>query len=566
MKIASIELKKSSEGLSAFSKISLGKVVVVAGSNGSGKTRLLRHLERYVKNLSNGEDDNTLSLQISYEDQDSVPLTKENVNQLQLVNYSHFDAQLQLPENFTPYVICQAKKLLGTCDYEETALNSLLFLEDMVKGYSDEFQDGRAFDEFIKKFAEPFQLVVQKDTERHLRLFDQTAKNAHLSPGQQYLLRIAVACYQNQNNEHMVFLLDEPELHLHPKAQIELIKALRAKFPETQFWICTHSLTLIAYLAVSEADTTVLYMQNGQTDIFRSNSSSILEGLIGAEENRFAIRQLLGTPDEYACNKFAVECFKEPDVFGATNGNDPQVGMLGTIFHPNDVVVDFGAGKGRVLGELSLGSYHSVIENIHYYAYDPSNKYASCCKAVMKSCGIAEDHYFNDSKKLVEQVNGQANYVLLVNVLHEIDPVYWVEVFDIISQLLNQDGQLIIVEREELTVGEAPYHNGFLVLTEAGAGKLFGSEMFPPERHKQKDYIVKYTIPKSAISVTPDNVNECVSQIQEDSIKSIDCVKSAEADNDLTLYKNGIKLAFHLHQYANASLVLKYAMNEVKNS
>lgn len=556
MKITSIELREVQDGLKPFPQISLGQVVVVAGSNGSGKTRLLKLLKQYVQQLRNGVDDKTLCLQILLNGQDSVPLTTENASQVQMINYSHFDAQLQLPDIFTPYVICQAKELLGVCDYAETALNSLLFLKDMAKGYSDEFQDGHAFEEFVEKYAKPFQLDIQRDSEHELRLFGRTLAEAKLSPGQQYLLRIAVACYQNRDNENMVFLLDEPELHLHPKAQIELIKALREKFSTAQFWVCTHSLMLISYLTVAEEDTTVLYMQNGQTDIFRSNSSDILEGLIGAEENRFAIRQLLTTPDEYACNKFAVECFQKPEVFETGSGSDPQARLLGTIFHPGDVVVDFGAGKGRVLGELSLGPYREVIPDIHYYAYDPSDEHAGSCKVVMKSCGIPEAQYLNNPKQLIEKIGGQVDHVLLVNVLHEIDPVYWEEAFDIISRLLKDTGQLVIVEREELTIGEAPYHNGFLVLTEASVDKLFASGHFPPQRHEKKQYIVKYTIPQSALPVSRENVLGCIAQIQKDSIDSINQVKSQLATDDMSRYRAGIKLAFHLHQYANATLVL----------
>lgn len=438
LKIASIALEKSKDGLGTFRQIPLGGVVVVAGSNGSGKTRLLRLLEEHVQSLREGKNEGFLSLQIPSDSQTNVPLTAENVNQLKLVNYSHFDAQLQLPKGFTPYVICQAKELLGECDYEETALNSLLLLEDMVKGYSEEFRDGSAFDEFTKSFAEPFQLVVGRNEQRCLKLFNREAEGARLSPGQQYLLRIAVACYQNRNDTRMIFLLDEPELHLHPKAQVELIQALRVKFPESQFWICTHSLTLISYLTVAERDTTVLYMQNGQTDLFRSNSSSILEGLIGAEENRFAIRQLLATPDEYACNKFAVECKTKPEVLDAADGKDPQAGMVGTIFHHGDTVVDFGVGKGRLLGELSLGPYHDVLKNICYYAYDAAEDDAVRCKEVMKSCGFSEECYFNHKDQLLERIEGQVNHVLLVNVLHEIDPCYWVEVFEIIPACLGR--------------------------------------------------------------------------------------------------------------------------------
>ena len=52
-------------------------------------------------------------------------------------------------------------------------------------------------------------------------------EKASLSPGQQYLLRIEIACNYNQKNEDYIFILDEPELHLHPAALITAIEKLR---------------------------------------------------------------------------------------------------------------------------------------------------------------------------------------------------------------------------------------------------------------------------------------------------------------------------------------------------
>ena len=541
------------DGLEPFCISSLGQIVVVAGSNGCGKTRLLKRLELYISNLQSGTADTCFSLKIC-NDQEEIVLGIQNANELKLANYSHFDAQLQAPASFTPYVICKAKELLKVCNYEETALNSLLLLEDIAKGYSDEFQDGTAFQKFAEQFAKPFQLQIDQDEDTKAPLlFHRSIEEAKLSPGQQYLLRIAIACYQNQDNDKLIFLLDEPELHLHPKAQIELIKALRGRFPLAQFWISTHSLELISYLSVSERDTTILHLVNGRIGVLRSNSSELLAGLIGSEENRFAIQQLMVAPDEYACNKFAVECGNPPDVVGAV-GADPQTDMIRTILQTDNIVVDFGAGKGRFLEELALSAEDEIAFKIKYYAYDPDPKNAEFCKTVMRRYGVLAENYFNDAPELVAAIDHHADYVLLVNVLHEIDPNYWTNVFETIRNLLKEDGRLIIVEREELMVGEAPYNNGFLMLMEAGAKELFG-ENTAPERHPKKDYIVKYSIKKSELEVTEEKVNSCIQQIKVASLKKVHALKcSPPPTTDMGKFRAGIKLAFYLHQYANASL------------
>ena len=79
MKISSIALKKIEggqldihEGLHPFSSIPLGTVVVLAGSNGSGKTRLLKLLEKHVSNLRSGTGIDGLEIKISHGENEQV--------------------------------------------------------------------------------------------------------------------------------------------------------------------------------------------------------------------------------------------------------------------------------------------------------------------------------------------------------------------------------------------------------------------------------------------------------------------------------------------------------------
>lgn len=557
MSISAIKLMESKDGLAPFFVSSLGKVVILAGSNGSGKTRLLKLLENYVSAMQRGEDACYLQLEIGQSEEHSEIFGKENANQIKIVNYSHFDAQLQLPENYTPYVISKAKEILKICNYEETALNSLLLLDDMAHGYSSEFCEGDQFDEFVKEYAEPFQLKVKRDEERNLKFFDDlTPSQAALSPGQLYLLRVAIACYRNIGSEQMIFILDEPELHLHPKAQVEMMKTLRRKFPQTQLWVATHSLALISFLTVTEDSLTVLHIEDGKTRILRSDSESLLKGLIGSDENRFAVSQLMAAPDEYACNKFAVECMGEAGVLGAV-GNDPQAEMVKLMLRPGDAVVDYGAGKGRLLEEMALVKDGGFVKEIRYYAYDVCEDYADECRKVMKRYGVSVGNYYNDKLILEKAVAGTIDYVLLVNVLHEIEPRYWDGVFDTVGQLLKKEGELVIVERNELMVGEAPYQNGFLMITRNGANELFGRDAYVYEQHAKKNYIVKFRVKKEKLKMDNAKVRNCVKAIQEDAFQEIKKIKRGEAKNGLERYKSGLRLAFYLNQYANASLIQK---------
>ena len=354
--------------------------------------------------------------------------------------------------------------------------------------------------------------------------------------------------------------MDEPELHLHPKALIEMIEKLRKKFPSSQFWISTHSLSLISYYTIMKEDVTTLYLDNMKVDLLRSNSSGLLEGLIGDEENQFAVQQLFGLTDEYACNKFTFECFDDPETVAGKDGKDVEVGLIKLELSPNDVVVDYGAGKGRFLEELCLGG--GVGENdgrcgIQYYAYDPDGKDSVLCKEVMNKYGSTEHNYFNDIEQLKKRIAGSASYVLLVNVLHEIPPNEWVSIFENVRELLKEYGKLLIVERDELIVGEAPYKEGFLMITSKGCKALFKEDSFVEIRHTQKKYIVKYIIIKEGLDVNTSKVKACIEAIQKDSLENIQKAKENREEERVKKFKIGMKLVFWLHQYANSSLLLK---------
>lgn len=559
MKISAMELTQLSDsGLSPFPMLSLGAVVVLTGQNGSGKTRLLKLIEKTVLDLQAGCMDSPLELTIE-KDGAKVSLTTENANCIEVVNYSHFDAQLQSPKAFTPYVIQKAKDILEICNYEETALNSLLLLEDLADGYSDEFKSGTEFKHFSNDFAKVLGLQVEKDPDTGtLKLFGQNIEDAGLSPGQQYLLRIAIACYRNQNNNKMVFLMDEPELHLHPKALIDFMNQMRQKFTAAQFIISTHSLELISYFSVAERNaSTILHLDQGKVGILRSNSDALVKGLIGSDENLFAIQQLMALPDEYACNKFAAQSFDEPLTLPAT-GKDPQVETMIPLFKAGDIIVDYGAGKGRFFEELALADQKEhIAQKIIYYAFDPDDKDAVQCKQIMEHYGSTAKNYSNNIEYFIQTLSGNSDYVILVNVLHEIETNYWCEVFNNIYKLLKDGGKLIIVEREELTIGERAYDNGFLVITQEGADMLFKKGNYRRDTHREKAYIVKYTVEKQALQVTPEQIKQCVMQIKQHALSQIAQLKHhSQPQDDLGKYQAGIKLAFQLHQYANASLIL----------
>jgi hypothetical protein len=167
---------------------------------------------------------------------------------------------------------------------------------------------------------------------------------------------------------------------------------------------------------------------------------------------------------------------------------------------------------------------------------------------------------------LHEELKGQADYVLLMNVLHEIAPLRWETVLkDEIRPLLTKDGKLFIIEVEELDRGENASSCGFLVLTENASRKLFGNDVFikkPESKKNGKRRISAYIVGSEQLkNVCFANIRKCVELIKNEAMETITEIRKRSILEE-DLYREGMHHAFWLHQYANASI----ALDSFKNS
>lgn len=581
MRISSFKLPENATntgiGLSAQFRgclMGLKDVVILTGGNGSGKSRFLKLIQNTFNNFKNNPNYIEKCFKVSKKNPDTKKdveneLTKEMAKKFNVINYSHFDAKLQDAENFSPYVIHQAKNKLKSCNYEETALNSLLYLKDLCEGYSESSNasnDYKELTDFIN-FANELELDFSWDKDKkELQIFGRKLEKANLSPGQLYALRIAVACCAHETGDNFIFLLDEPETHLHPSLLIKIINKLMEHFENAQFFIATHSLPLISYITVMREDTTVLYMEKGVVkDRLRSDSGPILNNLVGAEDEQFAVKQLFVSPEELACNKFCMECFLGPEVISGGQADDPSTFMAEASLDllnskETRVIVDFGAGQGRLL-ECMLED--NIKKGYQYNAYNVEPEDAEYCASLIETTGIDGKSYLN--KNDLAELNGKVDRVFMVNVLHEISPISWEDEFATIYNLLKEDGKLVIIERELLTVGESPFTNGYMMLTgnethSEAANILFGADNIRFDRHKEKPYIIRCIINKDGIkAVNEADFARMFTVLKETALlkvgelrkarKSITCHKDR--------YKHGLELAFWLNQLSSTIMCHK---------
>jgi predicted ATP-binding protein involved in virulence len=129
-----------------------------------------------------------------------------------------------------------------------------------------------------------------------------------------------------------VVLVDELELHLHPKWQRQIVHRLQATFPRCQFIATTHSPQIIGEL---EHDR-IHVMDGGEvyspTHSFGVDSSRVLEEVMAADSRNQEVQGLLSQiSNEIGKNRFADARQLIERLVERVGENDPEVTRLRTL-------------------------------------------------------------------------------------------------------------------------------------------------------------------------------------------------------------------------------------------
>lgn len=252
-----------------------GKSVVniIAGVNGSGKTTLLNWiLKRFTSNDLNGKmirDDNINLVDNSVDHQEwlkNIVYFKEDVvKNNKYENGIHSSPRvIFMPSNMT--FNYQPKNALDTSYKFENIINpnyiignAELYIKEFVikeerssKESDPEKRTKVAIDKFnsIFKESEFVTKLVDLDIHKQNRPVFETINGDRvtidcLSSGEQQLYaRVVSLMILNPHNS--VILIDEPEIALHPKWQIEIIKIYENIGENNQFIVTTHSPFIIS--------------------------------------------------------------------------------------------------------------------------------------------------------------------------------------------------------------------------------------------------------------------------------------------------------------------------------
>jgi len=536
---------------------------IVISPNGGGKTRFLKAVmdyyvgeRRYPSYRIVFADFPHLTYEHEYRDTDEEDGSAENFEESILLFFVQ-NARVSLKQ----YIFLINKKQQKFVDVlfnygKSLYLRETKFLWKKMTETLNRFLASTIGFEFDSEKS----VMIVKGEEKDLQAFQKYIAN-HASPGERNLFYISIflaSLVAYRKNDQLAIILDEPELHLHIDKIVDFIKTIITEFQNATLWVATHSIHLIPIFDFEES----VYLRDGVIQKRgRGFYADVYESIVGTREDLTTFLQDISS---WETIRYFEQClFDEPETATA-NDEDPQIkGVFSELKEKleNGVtvsVLDYGAGKGR-FGEIfdKLLDEHSEY-SLDYYTFDlDDEKYT---KYIIGKIKCHKEHY-TPSKNIHRPL---FDYVLLVNVLHEISPDKWIDIFKHIEQVLKNDGFLIFCEALTLNKGEfLGAKHGFLVLEEHSLRWLFGDDIIANYfLYNGERKVILSSIPRNNIVVrktlySPNYIASALKILAGESYESYKVLLQSVAENEsdkIVRFKNARKLAFYAAQQINALL------------
>lgn len=534
-----IKVSQGKYGVSIPDNFTFSDVNVIIGENGSGKTRFLN----YIKEMYNLNNENAFNKGGKTSD----------------IIYGYFPALLDrivsnnqdhtLP-NYTLYEYIKENNVTFNDFFKEIEIQGIKFIENLLicASISEKEKKEKTFTSLAKFFnILTGKQICIKDNNIYIQNgstdIELSTKLIEFSPGELMLFYMAIFLTIQKRNSNRIIILDEPELHLHPKALIEFIRFVANKCSYKQLWIATHSLYIISHLQFED----IVYISKGVITPRSSKTyPNILTDLLGKQEEKTL--NFFSSLSQWQYCEYLVECFKDPEVIDATDPNDEQVRLF--IEYYNNYrdsehtfkVLDCGGGYGR-LGYSLEAAKLDMKNNIQYEIYDQTN-YHTNFRTYTNLDSITEEY----------------NCVIMMNFLHEVDPNTWDDIFNKIYRHMKDDSYLLFIEVANLTKGEMPNKIGHIVLGKEELEILFTTDDSLSEiKLKENQKSICILIPRECLSyVGKYTILEAIEHLRDRMFKEIkEFRKENEEKCDDVSFYNGRKYAFLLQQYINAKLFIE---------
>ncbi len=441
--------------------------------------------------------------------------------------------------------------------------------QDAAQDLSEIAATKDSYTKLVSLIEELLKTKLGRSIDGDATLFNKPLAQTNLSDGQKVLIQLAVALHaQNGKLENTVFLLDEPENHLHPSALIEFLDALEQVAPNAQFWIATHSVPLLAHIANKEP-MSIFYVEDGAIERGGNKPEKVLRGLLGNDAQIANLNKFSSLPAQYAALTYAAESLFPPKTVGGGVG-DPQVAQIGGMLSFDEsqpiAMLDYGAGKSRLLAGLdALANERGKKLNkyLDYFAFDSSDADKPHSEAAIAAVygSTGNKHFLNEDAYFSSKDNGTIDVVVMCNVLHEISAHDWLALFGVqslISRALKDNGALLIVEDQRIPTGEKAHQFGFIVFDTAHLKTLFAIKeadisagLFRSQDHRGDGRLKAHWIGKKLLPrITSDTRKRAIDELIVTAKKQIHQLRHAAPD-----YKVGQLHGFWTQQLANAILV-----------
>jgi len=629
MRITEINIGKEhiTDGLKPIIMNRLNQCVLIAGKNGSGKSRLLSIITRVlpqkpkkndihnapirIKSLE-GNIDQYQNILVSYRSQQQSNPSHASDISLQISQYENsLKSALQQKENFNNILnwsliktddlydnystVSFVPKEIQIKDSSNVGKRDLINLADNASkigidhisestfAYIQKLQDrwfsashpkSTISEEEKKKAINDYESLkeivniflgceINRDVDDQATIFGFRLEQSNLSDGQKVVLQYCIAIHaQGASLDDHILIMDEPENHLHPSIIIEVINKIKTYNHKGQIWIATHSVPLLAYFDPQD----IWYMEDGLISQKGKVPEKVLYSLLGNEEQIEKLKDFINLPAQQAVIRYSFEALFPPRVIN-TDSNDPQTiqihSAIADYIKPNGKIkiLDYGAGKGRILNGIDENK-KAFLEQIDYYAFDesPENK-EDCIYSISQLYENPEDRYFVGEKELKSKHDEHSfDIIIMCDVLHEIDPFNWLELFGcngFITKTLKNTGILLLVEDHQLPHGEKAYQNGFIVLDTPELKKLFQitseDRNFSYDDFRGDGRLKAHRIPQPYLEkLTSETRKEALTELVRNAKQEISNLRNNGQKN----YKTGKLIAFWMHQMCNAELAL----------
>lgn len=260
--------------LQGFTVSGLGRINVLMGKNGSGKSTVLKRIHHHVVTEKRGWD------KASYitPERSGVLLYEPNVERDITQNEGYLGSS-RLVNQFR--------------QFKEQSMAQYRLLEVSVsRRFQAAVKAGETpppyFTSYIEKINSLLDNVELREEDTTFKMYDRESQGeiqpANISSGESELIALAIECMVfglGLNGRSGVLLLDEPDVHLHPDLQSRFIQFLADLVDDLQFdvVIATHSSPILAELAMRD-DSYICLMTARQKDLEFERTDAIYQQLL----------------------------------------------------------------------------------------------------------------------------------------------------------------------------------------------------------------------------------------------------------------------------------------------